>query len=54
MIKILFIFYLILFTLPVSSSEQSFENWLKDFKKYALKKKIPVPAQSRRTHSQSQ
>jgi membrane-bound lytic murein transglycosylase B len=40
MIKILFIFYLILFTLPLSSSEQSFENWLKDFKKYALKNDI--------------
>jgi membrane-bound lytic murein transglycosylase B len=39
-IKILFIFFLVLFASPVLCEEQSFENWLVDFKKYALKNKI--------------
>ena len=40
MIKILFIFILVFFTLPVYSAEQSFSNWLIDFKKHALKNNI--------------
>jgi membrane-bound lytic murein transglycosylase B len=39
-IKILFIFFLALFASPVLCEEQSFENWLVDFKKYALENKI--------------
>ena len=39
-IKILFIFFLVLFASPVLCEEQSFENWLVDFKKYALENKI--------------
>ena len=40
MIKILSILFLIFFTLPALSNEQSFKEWLSDFKKYALKKNI--------------
>jgi len=39
-IKILFIFFIALFVSPVLCDEQSFENWLIDFKKYALENKI--------------
>jgi membrane-bound lytic murein transglycosylase B len=40
MIKILFILILSFLTLPSHSAEQSFENWLVDFKKHALKNNI--------------
>ena len=40
MIKILFIFFFSFITLPSMSSEHSFNQWLKDFKKYALTKNI--------------
>ena len=40
MIKILFILILSFLTLPSHSVEQSFENWLIDFKKHALKNNI--------------
>ena len=40
MIKILFILILSFLTLPSHSAEQSFENWLIDFKKHALKNNI--------------
>ena len=40
MIKILIILFLTLFSLPSLSNEISFNDWLKDFKKYALKKNI--------------
>ena len=39
-IKILFIFFITLFVSPVLCDEQSFDNWLIDFKKYALENKI--------------
>ena len=39
MIRILFILFITLFPLPVYSAEITFDDWLKDFKKYALKKK---------------
>ena len=39
-IKILFIFFFSFITLPSMSSEHSFNQWLKDFKKYALTKNI--------------
>ena len=39
MIKILLILFLTLFSFPSLSNEISFDDWLKDFKKYALKKK---------------
>ena len=40
MIKILFTLLITFFTLSASSNESSFENWLKDFKLYALKNNI--------------
>ena len=40
MIKILLILFLTLFSFPSLSNEISFDDWLKDFKKYALKKNI--------------
>ena len=40
MIKILFIFFLTFFAFPASSTEQSFNDWLKDFRIYALKNNI--------------
>ena len=43
MIKILFVlfvFFLNFFTFPVISNEISFNDWLKDFKKYAIKNNI--------------
>ena len=40
MIKILFTLLITFFTLSASSNESSFEDWLKDFKLYALKNNI--------------
>ena len=40
MIKILYIFVITFFTLPLFANEVSFNDWLKNFKKYALKKNI--------------
>jgi membrane-bound lytic murein transglycosylase B len=40
MIKIIFILIVSFFTIPAYTSNQSFENWKIDFKKYALKKNI--------------
>ena len=40
MIKILFIFFFSLISLPVLSENETFESWLKDFKIYALKNNI--------------
>ena len=40
MIKILLIFFFIVSALPLSSSEYSFDEWLIDFKKHALKNNI--------------
>ncbi len=40
MIKVLFIIFFTIVFLPLSSSEPSFETWLKDFKKLALKNNI--------------
>jgi len=40
MIKILFIFFFIVSALPLSSSEYTFDEWLIDFKKHALKNNI--------------
>tara|TARA_B100000780_G_scaffold64486_1_gene42181 strand:- start:1407 stop:2405 length:999 start_codon:yes stop_codon:yes gene_type:complete len=40
MIRILFTLFITLFPLPVFSAEITFDDWLKDFKKYALKKNI--------------
>ena len=39
-IKILFIFFFTILSSPVFSNEESFENWLKKFKVYALEKNI--------------
>ena len=40
MIKILFIYFITLFTLPLIAAEHSFEEWMISFNKYALKKNI--------------